>query len=142
MRYSIFFSLALFCSSLHAQYRDYPITVTDVYDGDTFTCTIDLGFDTELKNQRVRASNYDAWEVSRIRRTVDITELELIKGKKAREDLKKIFSESTMIWARVHKKKYRDPYGRVLVQVFVTTSELGVNKDLGVVMSELGHVRN
>jgi len=41
----------------------YRATVTSVYDGDTITCTISLGFDIELKDQKIRLLGINAPEV-------------------------------------------------------------------------------
>lgn len=131
----------LLCSSASAQYNDYLIKVHRTIDGDTFVCTFDLGLDVELKNQTVRVSNFDAWETSKIRRTVDVTNEEVAKGKKAKADLEKIFSEATIIYARVQKKKYRDSYGRLLVKIYVTSPSLGTNAELSEIMTDLGNVR-
>ncbi len=43
---------------LHA----YPIQVVSVYDGDTFTCDIDMGLNIRLTNQKVRVLGIDAFE--------------------------------------------------------------------------------
>ncbi len=42
---------------------EYRAFVRKVYDGDTITVDIDLGFDVVLKNQKIRLSRIDAPEV-------------------------------------------------------------------------------
>ncbi len=42
---------------------EYRATVTSVYDGDTITVDIDLGFNVQLKNQKIRLANIDTPEV-------------------------------------------------------------------------------
>lgn len=40
----------------------YQIKVTDVYDGDTITCDINLGFNLDLKQQKIRLYGINAPE--------------------------------------------------------------------------------
>ena len=40
----------------------YSINVTDIYDGDTITCQIDLGFSLDLKKQKIRLFGINAPE--------------------------------------------------------------------------------
>ncbi len=104
-----------------------------VHDGDTFVCDIVLGFDVVLRDQHVRVNAFDAWEVSRVRQTVKITDGELQKGLLAKAALVKLFAEAKLI--QVIEPAARDPYGRRLLWVYVDGQELGG------VMRKAGHER-
>ena len=59
-----------------------------VIDGDTLQIeTIVLPWDVALLNQRVRIADFDAWESSRRRRSVNVTDEEVVKGKRATQEL-------------------------------------------------------
>lgn len=46
----------------------YSISIKDIYDGDTITCDIDLGFDLILKDQKIRLYGINAPEVKGVER--------------------------------------------------------------------------
>lgn len=119
--------------------NEYDIEVEKVHDADTFTATIHLGFDIQLKSQTIRIDGFDAWEITRTRRTVKVTDDEITKGKEALKDLKQIFNESKRIYV-VPGKRLRDNYGRLLLKVYVEDPELG-STEVGEVMRDLGHER-
>lgn len=50
----------------------YDISITDVYDGDTITCDIDLGFNLVFKDQKIRLYGINAPEVRGIERQVGL----------------------------------------------------------------------
>lgn len=50
----------------------YNITITDVYDGDTITCDIDLGFNLIFKDQKIRLYGINAPEVKGVERQVGL----------------------------------------------------------------------
>jgi endonuclease YncB( thermonuclease family) len=88
----------------------YPVNVLRIYDGDTVWVNIDLGFDLVLKNKSLRFSEFDAWEINRVRRTVEITDEEIVKGKQARDALVKLISDQQLF---LESEKQTDPYGRL-----------------------------
>ena len=65
-----------------------------VIDGDTLEADLNLGHGVLLRKQSLRLEGFDAWETSRRRRTVTITDAELVKGKLATEALEKLIRES------------------------------------------------
>jgi len=93
-----------------------------IHDGDTFVADIVLGFDIVLAQQTVRIFAFDAWEVSRQRQTVTITDGELAKGQLAKAALEKLFASGVVTVVESGK---RDPYGRRSLWVFVDGKEVG-----------------
>ncbi len=88
-----------------------------VLDGDTFRSDLHLGFDVVLHDQTVRIHNFDAWEVSRKRRTVTIDNAELEKGEKAKQALAAMLHSAKRV--EVVESGERDPYGRRSCAVYV-----------------------
>lgn len=86
----------------------------NVHDGDTLVrARLLLPLGLSIYPVSIRAAHYDAWEVSRVRRTVDITDDELAKGKRAKEALFAILSKGA-IYLEILADGARDPYGRIL----------------------------
>lgn len=86
------------------------VYVLEVIDGDTIRGNIDLGYDVRLMDQRIRLEGFDAWEVSRIRQTVEVTDEEIIKGKKARSELARLIDDAEAVLLQGEK---RGAYGRI-----------------------------
>lgn len=108
------------------QVNRYPVKIESVHDADTFTCTITMGWDVQLANQKVRVANFDAWEISRQRQTVGrITDEELRKGREATDYAKSLFSKAKTITVSPNPKDDRDVYGRPLVTVTVDGQDYG-----------------
>lgn len=110
----------------------FPLTDIRVIDGDTFEGTIHLGLGVQLRDT-IRANNYDAWESRKIRRTVEVADDEVAKGKLASAFVAGLISESKHVTIIVAEK--RDAYGRVLGSIDID----GV--DLGETMRANGHTR-
>jgi len=91
---------------------EHTAQVTTVHDGDTFTANIYLDFDIWLTAKQVRIYQFDAWEISRVRKTVIITEAELIKGREAKLYLESLFAKAKRI--TIEPAPTKDPYGRLL----------------------------
>jgi endonuclease YncB( thermonuclease family) len=108
------------------------ITNIEIHDGDTFVADIELGFDIVLARQTVRIFAFDAWEITRQRQTVKITDEELIKGRLAKQALETLFEPAVVSVAESGK---RDPYGRRSLWVFVNGQEVGA------IMRAAGHER-
>jgi endonuclease YncB( thermonuclease family) len=87
-----------------------------VHDGDTITADLSLPFRITLPNRSLRAFDYDAWEVTRTRQTVKVTDAEIKKGEKAREALQELLKTGTLYIedATAIQKVKPDPYGRML----------------------------
>lgn len=94
---------------------EYHATVTDVYDGDTITASIDLGFKVHLHDQKFRLLYVDAPEVRGTTR-----ELGLL-SKRALED--KILNKTVTFKSFKDKK---DKYGRWLCEIWL--DDLNINR--------------
>lgn len=79
--------LLLLCLAVAPPENAYRLTVAKVYDGDTITADVALGFQVTLSAQSVRLAGYDAWEISRTRQTVQVTDEEIERGRLAKAAL-------------------------------------------------------
>lgn len=102
--------------------HDYRAVVLDVYDGDTFTVDIDLGFGVWLRNQKIRLYGVNTPEI----RTKD--KQEKIKGYKVRDYIRTQLLDKVVI-LRTYKKN-KGKFGRWLCTIFY--KEKGIIKNLGV----------
>lgn len=107
-----------------------------IHDADTITFDVDLNWDgITVKNQTCRVLEFDAWEVTRTRKSVGpITDEEIEKGKLASKEAKSVFENAKSIDVRMGKEG-RDVYGRPLVHITVD----GV--DYATYMKAKGHDR-
>lgn len=106
----------------------YRAEVLAVHDGDTMTVRIAMGWGVSLE-ATVRAADYDAFELTRTRRTVGtITDDEIAAGKKARDALKDYLS-GKQLWISPSDREgrgVRDAYGRVLAVLRVRDGDRDV----------------
>ena len=109
-----------------------------VVDGDTLEADIDLPMRVTLRQEMIRCVDYDAWESSKRRRSVNVTDEEVIKGKAATEALKSLIASGQLMVQL--EEDDRDVYGRVLARLFVARN----NTLLSVSdwMTQEGHTRN
>lgn len=115
----------------------HPIEVTRVLDGDTVQGTISLGWDVQLSNQMVRCLSYDAWESSKRRRSVKVTDEEVVKGKLAAEYLRELVEGGAWVSAG---DRPRDNYGRILGELYVNID--GKLYEVADLMHAAGHCRD
>lgn len=108
------------------------LTNVRVVDGDTVEADIHLGLNFVLEGEKIRAADYDAWECSKRRRTVEITDDEVRKGKRAKAYLEGLLSAGEI---RLKSTGNRDAYGRLLGVL----SHNGI--DVRYQMSLQGHLR-
>jgi len=86
---------------------EYKAYVRRVYDGDTITVDIDLGFGTILKNQKVRLIRINAPEIKGKERPL---------GLKSRDGLRSLISNK---WVKIKTTKdKKGKYGRWLAEVW------------------------
>ncbi len=100
----------------------YKAFVTKVYDGDTITVEIDLGFKTLVKGEKVRLNRINAPEVRGDSRE---------EGLKSRDYLRELILNNEIILETVKDKKGK--YGRYLGEVFLKQENgewLNINNDL------------
>ncbi len=95
----------------------YRLRNVRVIDGDTLEADIDLPMRVTLRQEMIRCTDYDAWESSKRRRSVNVTDEEVVKGKKATEALKSLIASGQLMVQL--EEDDRDVYGRVLARLFV-----------------------
>ena len=130
--------LVLPCVPLLAE--GYLARVVKVIDGDTLKVeTLMLPWDVALTNQRIRIADFDAWESSYRRRSVNVTDEEVKKGKKATEDLKELVANA-QVFVLPYKQRSRDVYGRILATIEIQKD----NQTIQLIdwMKERGHLRD
>ena len=105
----------------------YEVEFVDLYDADTITVNIDLGFGVSLRSQTLRLYGIDAWEMRGEERE---------RGKAAKEFALGLLSQSDAVMIRsiMHQ---RGKYGRWLAELFVEADGQWVNLNKRLV--ETGH---
>ena len=118
-----------------------PVTVFRIVDGDTVVGTIHLPFECDLRNQEIRALDYDAWESRKAQRSGSsgVTPEEIQMGKLAKDKLTEIMSEAREVYL-VPGKKYWDNFGRALGELYVE-NEKGEVESVAQIMRHCGHCR-
>jgi micrococcal nuclease len=86
----------------------YKADITKVYDGDTITADIDLGFNTWRRNEHLRMNGIDAPEVKGD---------EKAEGIKARDALAARILDKTLMICTIKDKT--EKFGRYLVNVYI-----------------------
>jgi len=99
---------------------EYKCKITSVYDGDTVTGDIDLGFYTFIHDQKFRLLGINTPEI----RTKNLDEKK--KGYLAKEEVERLILNKTVRIVSHGKGKY----GRWLVEIFVDDMEISVNQHL------------
>lgn len=113
-------------------------TLLHVVDGDTFDGRLELGLGLSLTD-RFRCADYDAWESTKRRSSVEVTDEEVGRGKAATEAVKGLLSSPDVT---LHAEAVgRDNYGRVLAVFTVQATLLGESMLLADWMREKGHTR-
>jgi micrococcal nuclease len=93
---------------------EYKAKITQVYDGDSITADIDMGFKIFKQGEKLRLMGIDTPELR------GSSDLEKAKAKEARDHLRTLILDET-VTIRTYKS---DKYGRYLCEVF---DEDGVN---------------
>lgn len=115
----------------------YPIELKNVHDGDTITATVIMDFDVAIYSKPIRFYGFDAWETTRQRQSVTVTDEEIVKGKLAKEYLIKLVANSKLYLEP--KESGYDKYGRILGTVYVLKDNKLVS--LSELMIKAGHQR-
>lgn len=125
----------------------FKLDVKSIHDGDTVLATVRLPWGISLGPEAVRASNYDAWEVTKARRSVEVTDDEIAKGKAAREFLAALVGFAANgqrgvgdLYLTPNAGGKRDVYGRVLGEFWLRRPD-GEWVDIAEEMKRRGHVR-
>lgn len=113
--------------------------VVRVVDGDTIKVNVLFPWDVTLRDQTVRCLGYDAWEASKRRRSVKVTDEEVAKGKIATTAFTELLDSATDVYL-VPGEKSRGPYGRILATVICRVDGRRVN--VADWMQSHGHTRS
>lgn len=97
---------------------EYKAKVLEVYDGDTITALVDLGFHTQM-TLKARLVGIDAPEIRGDEKNAGI---------KTRDRLAELVLGKS-VTLKTHKDK-REKYGRWLAEVFVSDQVISVNNQL------------
>ena len=92
---------------------EYRAFVTDVYDGDTITVDIDLGFRVHMQGIKVRLLGIDAPE---------LRGSTLEKGRESRNRLKEMILSKNVLLKTVKDKKGK--YGRWLATIYLNGQDI------------------
>jgi len=117
----------------------YRVPAYAVYDGDTLTqATVQLDFGAALTGQSIRFFDFDAWELTSARQTVQVTDAEKAKGRKARDELAALLKEGE-VWIQPTGDG-KSVYGRLEADVWLVRAK---EKPLHVAtwLRERGHER-
>ena len=95
---------------------EYRAFVRKVYDGDTITCDIDLGFNMIMRNQKLRLYGINTPEVRGSSRE---------EGLKVRDIVRSRISNKWII-VKTHRDK-KGKYGRWLAEIFEPNVEESLN---------------
>ena len=114
-----------------------PLANVRAIDGDTVRADLNLSFGLTIRDKTIRAADFDAWELSRARRTVNVTGVEIERGKRAKAALEELFAQGTPYATDTGKQ---DVYGRLLAVLWVKTRE-GRWVEVSEAMRREGHTR-
>lgn len=96
---------------------EYRAFVRKVYDGDTITCDIDLGFNVIMRNQKLRLVGINTPEVRGESRP---------EGQKVRDIVRSRISNKWVV-IKTHKDK-KGKYGRWLGEIYESDTEESLNQ--------------
>jgi len=101
------------------RFYTYRAHITSVYDGDTVTANIDLGFRTWVRGEKIRLYGIDAPEL-RARARHPLRQNERARGLAARDALRAKILDKDVILCTIKDKKGKDKkgkYGRYLARI-------------------------
>jgi len=86
------------------------------HDADTIRGSLSFGWNVWLHDQELRAYGYDAYEVTKTRQTVEVTDEEIVKGKAAKYALIDLLEHGDLY---AEDSGQKDPYGRTSAILWV-----------------------
>ena len=95
----------------------YKALITGVYDGDTITCTISLGWDIQLSGQKIRLSGID---------TPEIRGKEKEEGIKVRDYVRELILNKE-VYIKTTQGRRKGKYGRWLGVIYFDSDGEGVS---------------
>jgi len=111
-----------------------------VIDGDTIKADVLMPWGVTLSGRTIRAADYDAWEKTRARRSVEVTDEEIRLGKLATVDLQALLASAENVTASPVAREH-DTYGRLLAVLTVDPTGPEGPTSLAEWMKARGHVR-
>src|SRR5581483_1493408 len=67
-----------------------PLANVAIHDGDTLKADIVCPFGLTIRDKSIRAAGYDSWEINRTRQTVHVSDVELVRGRQAKDALQEL----------------------------------------------------
>lgn len=118
------FLASLLCLFLAPAFASEPpiyvlFRVKEVVDADTLKGDVVFSWKTILEDRTVRACDYDAWECTKRRKAVVVTDEECRKGKVAKRELKALIERGSAVYLIEAKGRSTDNYGRLLAKIYV-----------------------
>ena len=117
----------------------YRLEVLRVIDGDTLVARAFLPWGETSREITFRAADFDAWETSRRRRSVVVSDQEIEQGLIAKEWLTRLVKTNRVRAVPLYEGASQDRYGRSLASWYVETD--GVVTPVAQLAREAGHVR-
>ena len=119
----------------------YPIKINRIKDGDTFNASfVKLPWHTGLVDVDVRCFGYDAYEISKKRKSVTITNTEIAKGQKAKIAFEELIAKARWAYLRPEVPEI-DCYGRILGSLYLQIPGEDELVSVSEWMSSHGHTR-
>lgn len=109
-----------------------------IHDADTLKGDVILPYGITLRAETIRASDYDAWEITRTRQSVTVNDAEIARGKKATAEFKELVEGAT-IYISPPLGEERDNYGRLLGKLMLIRGQECL--DVAAWMKSHGHCR-
>lgn len=105
--------------------KTFNVKIEEVYDADTLTVDIDLGFDVVLDNQKLRLHRINAWEVKGEEKPQGIKARDWLKTKIA--NAKQIYIKP--VTSKGDKTKYKKgKFGRWLAELYI--DNININDEI------------
>lgn len=103
-----------------------------VVDADTVKADIVLPFGgLVMTNRSIRAHGYDAWETSKRRRVLNLTEeqwtAEIIRGKKSKAEFEALLNGGRLYVSPIPQAEDQDPYDRIDARWLVVKDGVAFN---------------
>jgi len=104
--------LVLAANSLAAE-NWYRVANVTAHDADTVKADVIFPWGVTLRGQSIRLHGADAWEISKARRTVNVTDAEVAKGKQALAEFNKLLAAGAFEVSPLTYEGTDSVYGRI-----------------------------
>lgn len=141
MRHALSILLVLVLTApLCAAENWYHTANVQVKDADTIACDVVFPWRVTLNRVTCRLANMDAWEASRARRTVNVTDAEIAKGIKARDEFKALLATGRLELQPLKYGGTVGAYGRIEANWRIVHPD-GKTTDVAAWIRSQGHER-